>query len=379
MYTRIFNPPKKNSYFLFGPRGVGKSHFIRQFYPKALFFDLLNSDIYTSLLSSPYRLSSLIPSSYKGWVIIDEIQKIPELLNEVHRLIESRKKKIHFVLTGSSARKLKFKNTNLLAGRAFTQKMYPLTAQELGRDFNLKKSLLSGHLPLSYTTDDSTLFLKSYVKTYLQEEIQQESLTRNLPAFSRFLEAASFSQASILNTSSVARECSVDRKAVENYFSILRDTMLSFELKIFSKRAKRKLLKSNKFYFFDAGIYKTLRPEGPLDSTENILGSSLETLVLQELMAHNFYQNWNYEINYWHTQNHVEVDFILYGKRGFFAIEVKCSERIRKEDFKGIEQFLLDYPKAQGIFLYTGRRFFSRHNVKIIPVQNFLKNPSQFV
>ena len=239
MYARNLKPSSEQSYFLLGPRGVGKSWFVENTYKKALLFDLLDSDIYTKLIASPNLLSEYIPSSFKQWIIIDEIQKIPELLNEIHRLIEKRKLK--FILTGSSARKLKSKNVNLLAGRAVTEYMYPLTVEELKKDFSLKKSLECGHLPMAYRTKNPKKFLSSYVHTYLKEEIQQEGLTRNLPNFSRFLEAASFSQGAVLNISNVSRECSVHRKVAESYFSILRDTLLSYELKPFTKKRKKKI------------------------------------------------------------------------------------------------------------------------------------------
>ena len=237
MYQRKLNPSSTQSYFLFGPRGVGKSHFVLNQYKDALVFDLLRSNVYTNFLASPHLLSDYIPSSFKKWVIIDEIQKVPHLLNEVHRLIEKRKLK--FILTGSSARKLKSKDVNLLAGRALTENMYPLTAEELKSDFSLKKSLTYGHLPLAYTSKHPKKFLQSYIHTYLKEEIQQESLTRNLPNFSRFLSVASFSQGAILNITNIARECAVHRKVVESYFSILRDTLLSYELQPFLRKSKR--------------------------------------------------------------------------------------------------------------------------------------------
>ena len=219
MYHRQLKLPSQQSGFLFGPRGVGKSSFVKSAYKNnALLFDLLDSEIYTRFIASPRRLSEYIPNSFKGWIIIDEIQKIPALLDEVHRLIETRGLK--FILTGSSARKLKSKNVNLLAGRAITEYMYPLTAEELQKDFSLEKSLTTGHLPLATRAKDPKKFLSSYIHTYLKEEIQQEGLTRNLASFARFLEAASFSQANVLNSSNISRECAVQRKTVESYFSI---------------------------------------------------------------------------------------------------------------------------------------------------------------
>jgi predicted AAA+ superfamily ATPase len=225
MFPRLLKPPRQKSFFLFGPRGTGKTSWVLDSLEDALYLDLLESDLYLELLASPGRLEMHIPPEHKGWTIIDEVQRVPELLNEVHRLIEKRK--LRFALTGSSARKLRRRGVNLLAGRALTLGMHPLTASELGREFDLRKSLRVGHLPSAYTEADPEAFLKSYVQTYLREEIQQEGLTRNLASFSRFLEAASFSQASVLNVSRVARECSVAQKAVEDYFSILEDLLLA--------------------------------------------------------------------------------------------------------------------------------------------------------
>lgn len=363
---------------MFGPRGAGKSWFVENKYKKALLFDLLDSDIYTKFLASPRRLSEYIPDSFKQWVIIDEIQKIPALLDEVHRLIEKRKLK--FILTGSSAGKLKAQNVNLLAGRAFTEYMYPLTAEELKKDFSLEKSLSYGHLPMACQTKNPKKFLNGYIHTYLKEEIQQEGLTRNLPAFSRFLEAASFSQGSVLNITNISRECSIHRKVAESYFSILKDTLLSYELKPFLKKSKRRLVQSPKFYFFDAGVFQALRPKGPLDSLSERTSVALETLVLQEITAHNSYKHLGYEIFYWRTRyRQNEVDFVLYGEKGLKAIEVKLAHKIRPQDFKGLLEFLKDYPPAAAFLLYTGKQSYTFKNIRVLPVEKFLKNKSAFL
>jgi len=202
MYSRIIKYPDNKSFFLFGPRGTGKTTWVKKAFPNALYIDLLESRLFNDLLADPQRLENFIPVNFKDWIIIDEVQKIPELLNEVHRLIEKYKHK--FILTGSSARKLRRKGPNLLAGRALNFSMHPLTAVELGKDFNLNHSLMYGHLPSVYVESNPKDYLESYIKTYLQEEIQQEGLTRNPGVFSRFLEAASFSQGSILNISEVS-------------------------------------------------------------------------------------------------------------------------------------------------------------------------------
>jgi len=197
MYSRLIEPPKDKSFFLFGPRGTGKTTWVRSRFAGSLYLDLLEAELFNDLLANPQRLEHFIPKNFNDWIIIDEVQRVPELLNEVHRLIEKNRHK--FILTGSSARKIRRRGVNLLAGRALSYHFYPLTAVELGKDFNLNHSLAFGQLPCAYTEKDPKAYLESYVQTYLEEEIQQEGFTRNLGAFSRFLEAASFSQGAVLN------------------------------------------------------------------------------------------------------------------------------------------------------------------------------------
>jgi predicted AAA+ superfamily ATPase len=262
--------------------------------PDAVRIDLLESRTYARLLADPQRLEAMIPAG-KPWVVVDEIQKIPALLNEVHRLIEE--KKLKFLLTGSSARKLRRGGVNFLAGRALTRAMHPLTAKEMGTDFDLSKALRVGLLP-SAQGKDAQEYLSTYVKTYLDEEVRQEGLTRNLMAFARFLEAASFSQASPLNTSAVARECAVDRKVVESYFGILDDLMIAERVPVFSKKSKRRLVTHSKFFFYDVGVFRTLRPSGPLDTPEEMEGPACETLLLQNIRAINDALGLGYGIYY---------------------------------------------------------------------------------
>ena len=329
-------------------------------------------------IRNPFNIGvDYIPTGFKDWVVIDQIQKIPTLLNQVHRLIEE--KKFKFVLTGSSARKLRRQGVNLLDGRAFTQHAYPLTALELGNQFDLQKVLKTGLLPLSYLDEESKSYLASYIVTYIKEEIQQEGIVRNLDAFTRFLEAATFSQGQVLNLSNVAKDCAVERKSVTNYFSILQDLLLSYQLPVFSLRAKRALISHEKFFFFDCGVFRYLRPRGPLDSESEILGASVETLVLQELMARNEYQNWDYKISYWHTKDHLEVDFVLYGERGFHGIEIKSASRIRDEELKGLLSFGQDYPKAKLWLIYTGKEKKIYKNIQFIPLNDFLTSMDEHV
>ena len=205
-----------HSFLILGPRGTGKTSWLKANFPKALYFDLLDHRLYTEFLAEPTRLSDRIPSGFKNYVVIDEIQKVPELLNEVHRLIEHRKLK--FILTGSSARSLRRKGINLLAGRALTYPMYPLTVAELGHQFSLSASLAVGHLPAVYGHENPEHYLSSYISTYLKEEVQQEGITRNLALFTRFLETASFSQGEILNYTNIAQEIGSTRHTVANFF-----------------------------------------------------------------------------------------------------------------------------------------------------------------
>ena len=372
MYSRLIKKPENKSFFLFGPRGTGKTTWARKSFPDAIYIDLLESRLYNDLLADPQRLDNLIPNNFNDWIIIDEIQKIPELLNEVHRLIEKYNYK--FILTGSSARKLRRKGTNLLAGRAINRSIYPLTAMELGNDFKLSHSLVFGNLPSVYVESNPGDYLESYIKAYLVEEILQESLTRNLSSFSRFLEAASFSQGCVLNISEVARECAVERKVVESYFTILEDLLLAYRIPIFSKRAKRKLLSHPKFYFFDAGVYRTLRPMGPLDTPEEVEGISYESLFFQELKAVNDYYGLGYKIYYWRTGSNLEVDFVLYGNRGLKAFEIKRRNKIPSSEFRGLKAFIKDYPTAKAYFIYGGERQMSEGSIDVIPMEYALKN-----
>ena len=331
----------------------------------------MEAEIFNDLLANPQRLGNFIPLNFKDWIIIDEVQRIPELLNEVHRLIE--KCKFKFILTGSSARKLKRKGPNLLAGRALTYSLFPLTVLELKNDFKLGDALQYGMLPSVYMETDPKKYLESYVKTYLEEEIQQEGLTRNLSAFTRFLEAASFSQGGILNITEVARECAIERKVVENYFSILEDLLIGYRLPIFTKKAKRRLVSHPKFYFFDVGVFRVLRPMGPYDRPEEAEGAAFETLFLQELYAINSYLDLGYKISYWRTSNNMEVDFVLYGNKGLKAFEIKRTNKVNSTMLRGLKAFLKDYPKAQPYFIYGGSRYFSEGNIEIIPIADALK------
>jgi len=374
MYTRLLKKPLtgKQSFFLFGPRGTGKTSWLKAHVPQGLYIDLLDQEIFFDLLKNPHKIEERIPKGFKGWIIIDEVQKIPELLDEVHRMIESYKYK--FILTGSSARTLKRKGTNLLAGRALYYKMFPLTALELGEDFSLEKSLKWGQLPMIHTPGiHAEEYLKAYIYVYLREEVMQEGLTRNAAAFSRFLEVASFSQGGLLNISEVAKEAGIERKTVEEYFQITEDLLLATRLPVFTKRAKRRMVSHPKFYYFDVGVYRMLRPMGPFDTPEEAEGPALESLVLQELRAINEYFSLGYTFYFWRTQDKLEVDFVLYGPQGLIAIEVKRARKIHPEDLKGLKAFQQDYPMAKLYLLYGGSERLHFEGIEAIPFVEALK------
>ncbi len=378
MYARIIQIPANKSFFLFGPRATGKTTWLRKLFPDAVYIDLLRSDVYTMLLAAPERLTQFIPPDCRKPIIIDEVQRVPELLNEVHRLIEQAKQEqesrgLRFILTGSSARKLRSKGVNLLAGRALTRFMYPLTVEELGNDFSLETSLEFGHLPAIYSEPDPADYLASYVRTYLREEVLQEGLTRNLQVFARFLEAASFSQGAVLNISEVARECGAGRKLVEQYFHILDDLFLAHRLPVFTKRAKRRMVRHPKFYFFDTGVYRAIRPKGPLDRPEEIEGTALETLVFQELLAVRDLHRLGYELFYWRTSNGQEVDFVLYGEAGVVAIEVQWAAKVRSRELRGLKAFARDYPQASLYIFYGGDTTMYIDDITLMPVQEALR------
>jgi len=362
----------KSSIFLFGPRGTGKTSWLKSHLPYALYFDLLDYGTYGSLHSQPQRLEPLIPPTYDGWIIIDEIQRVPELLNEVHRLIEHKKYK--FILTGSSSRSLKKSGPNLLAGRALTYHMHPLVMQEMGDKFSLTHALEYGLLPIAATHSDPKKYLESYMQAYVREEVLQESLTRNVGAFTRFLETASFSQGQLLNVSEIARELHVNRQVVASYFDILDDLLIATRILPFTQRAKRKMVAHQKFFFFDVGLYMTTRPMGPLDSIQEAEGAGIETLFLQSVRAINDYFDLGYKIYFWRTASGEEVDFVLYGPRGLHAFEMKRSTSITPKAFKGLKLFGEDYPEAKLHLIYPGKMREYHGAINVVPLLDTLKD-----
>ncbi|OGI12000.1 MAG: ATPase [Candidatus Margulisbacteria bacterium GWF2_35_9] len=379
MFKRALSLPleEKSSLFLFGPRGTGKTSWLKTIKQQALYLDLLDFSVYEKLSASPDRLRTFIVSPNTQWVIIDEVQRVPELLQEVHRLIESQK--IRFILTGSSARSLRKKGVNLLAGRALTFYMHPLIPSELGDAFSLERALTYGLLPSVITHENPQKYLESYVQTYVKEEVMQEGLTRNIGTFNKFLEVASFSQGNIINSAEVARELGVSRSTVVDYFQILEDLLLAVRINPFSQRAKRKIIAHPKFYFFDTGVFRVLRPKGPLDTPEEIDGAALETLILQVLRAVNDYHELGYTISFWRTATGHEVDFILYGPAGFYAIEIKRSAKVSMSMLKGLKAFKKDYEQASCLVVYMGQHHQEIDGIRLVPCNDFLLHILDFI
>ena len=379
MYPRILDIPRESrqSVFLFGPRGTGKTTWLKQRFPDAVYLDLLDHALYLELLAQPQRLRNLIPPGHDGWVVLDEVQRTPLVLNEVHRLIEETGGR--FILTGSSARSLRRRGVNLLGGRAHTHRLYPLTALEAGPDFSLPQALIHGQLPSVYTQRDPDRYLASYVENYLRQEVIEEGRARNLAAFSRFLECASFSQAAPLNVAEVARDVGVDRKTASAYFELLEDLLIASRVPVFARRAKRRMTVHPKFYLFDAGVYRAIRPSGPLDRPEEIDGAALETLVFHELRAAIAYRSLKLELFFWRTAAGAEVDFVAYGGDGLYAIEVTRSRTVRPADLRGLKQFKNDYPMARCLLLFGGDRREYRDGLELLPVDDALADPASLL
>jgi predicted AAA+ superfamily ATPase len=369
---RFFQPPSSH-YFLFGPRGTGKSTWLRETYADALWIDLLRPEVHRQYAARPERLRELVAGNpERPVVIVDEVQKAPVLLDVVHDLIE-RRAGPQFILTGSSSRKLKREGVDLLAGRALLRSLHPFMAAELGDRFRLDSALARGLVPLVWSSREPEEVLKAYVALYLREEVQMEGLVRRFEGFARFLESVSFSHAAVLNVSEVARECQVSRKTVEGYLEILEDLLLAFRIPVFTKRAQRGLTAHPKFFWFDAGVFVAMRPAGPLDRPEEIGGAALEGLIAQHLRAWIDYAGEDFTLSFWRTRAGAEVDFVLYGRRGFWAVEVKHSATIRPADLRGLKAFREDYPEAELRLLYRGEEARVVDGIRCLPCEDFLR------
>jgi predicted AAA+ superfamily ATPase len=369
---RNIQPPKE-SFFLLGPRGTGKSTWLKKAYPGALRLDLLDRENERLFLAKPERFQDFVAPLKKGDVcIVDEIQRAPDLIPVIHSLIEEHRG-IQFILTGSSARKLRRSVGDLLGGRALLRHMHPFMAHELGEQFSLQTSMQYGQVPMIVQSEDPIEKLRAYVTVYLKEEVQAEGLVKQIGDFARFMEVATFSHGGIWTSTEIGREAGVKRQTVDNYLQVLQDLLLAFTIPVFTRKSKRALISHSKFYYFDVGIYRELRPRGPLDKEAEIEGPALEGLVAQHLRAWVDAQKETHRLYFWHTKTKIEVDFIVYGPRGFWAIEVKRSKNISPNDVKPLKIFQEEYPEAQCFLLYGGDKPQIVRDVLCLPVEEFLK------
>lgn len=348
MFTRGLRLPAagRETFFLWGPRQTGKTTLLRQAYPDATWVDLLKADEYRRYIERPELLREELRSRPPtGQVVIDEVQKVPALLDEVHWLHEH--KKIRFALCGSSARKVRRGAANLLGGRAVRYELRGLTATEIGKGFDLVRLLNRGYLPSLYEADRPERLLASYVGDYLKEEVAAEGLVRNLPVFSAFLNAAALSDGDLVNFANIARDCGVSGHTVKGHFGILEDTLLGRWLPAFTKRPKRRVVAAPKFYFSDVGVVNHLARRGAIQPGGELFGKAFENWVLHELLAYNAYHETFAELFYWRLASGIEVDFVI-GDMAV-AIDAKASSRITSDHLKGLRHLHDDHPRTRRV------------------------------
>ena len=358
----------KESCFLWGARQTGKSTLLKFLHPESLYFDLLLSDEYERLLRRPSLLREIIEGSdISSPVIVDEIQRIPELLNEVHWLIENRG--IRFILSGSSPRKILRSGGNLLGGRALRYELHPLVSAEIP-DFDLIKALNNGLLPRHYLSNNPGKLLSAYIGNYLRDEIITEARIRNITSFSRFLEAAAFSNGEMVNYSNIAADCGVSSPTVREYFQILEDTLTGHFLPSFQKNPKRRVINAPRFYFFDVGIAGYLIKRGRIDYGSEAFGKAFKHFIYQEIIAHSHYSDLNYPVSYWRTTSQLEVDFILGDHET--AIEVKSTNMVNPRHLKGLKSFSEEYNVKRSIVVSTDPHPRRIDDIMILPWKMFL-------
>lgn len=372
MFSRILslNEASTESIFFWGARQTGKSTLLKQLFPAAHYYDLLLSDEYSRLRFRPALLREECEMLDEGeLVIIDEVQKIPALLDEVHWLMTERN--LRFILCGSSARKLRRCGANLLGGRAIRKTLFPLVSAEIP-DFDIDVALNNGMLPRHYLIKDPRQRLEAYVGDYLQQEIVAEAVVRRIDSFTRFLQVAALSDAEILNYTKIASDCGVSSKSVKEYFSILEETMLGYHIPAYSKVIRRKLVAAPKFYFFDVGIPNYLMKRIPLKSGSSEYGHALEHLICQELKAYLSYLGIDKNLSYWRTSDHrYEVDFIVGDAE--VAIEVKSSETVDSSETRGLRAFAEEHPSARLIIVSMEQRPRRHKDIEIWPAREFLR------
>ena len=369
MNERILQIINDESVFLFGARQTGKTTLLKKQFPNAIYFDLLQTDVLNRFRQRPALLRESLEQANDGaLVIIDEIQQIPELLNEIHWLITN--KQIRFILCGSSARKLKRQGVNTLGGRAVPQYLFPFVSCEIP-DFNIDRAVNNGMIPRHYMKENPTSLLKAYVGVYLREEIQAESLVRNLTGFSRFLEIAAMTDGEMVNYLNIASDCGVSANTVKEYFQILEDTLVGYMIPAFTKKAKRKVVQSPRFYLFDVGVTNYLLGRTNLRRGTTDYGHAFEHIVIQELVAYLNYTDNPNKLSYWRTYTQVEVDVILGDAK--VAIEIKSVEEVLPKHLKGLKSFADEHPDCRRIIVSLDR--FNRvvDGIEHIYVYDFFK------
>jgi len=371
MFTRkqILIDAENHSLFLWGARQTGKSTLLKALFPNALWFDLLQSDLYERLSKNPSILrETILAKTESETVIIDEIQRIPELLNEVHWLMTNERKK--FVLSGSSARKILRGGYNLLGGRALRYELYPLVSSEIP-DFDLVRALNNGLLPRHYLATNAKKLLSAYIGNYLKDEIAAEAKIRNIQSFSKFLEAAAFSNGEMVTYANIAADCGVSAPTVKEYFQILEDTLIGRFVQAYQKKPKRRVITAPKFYFFDVGIVNHLLKRGKIEFGTEIFGNAFEHFIYHEIYAHSQYSGLEYPISYWRTASQIEVDFILGDNE--VAVEVKSTTNVSSRHLSGLKQFAEEYKTKHLILVCNEPMPRLIDNILVLPWKDFLQ------
>jgi predicted AAA+ superfamily ATPase len=361
----------KDSCFLWGPRQTGKTTLLHQIVPNARFVDLLLSETFEEIQRRPSTLREKIladPMRSDRVVVIDEVQQIPALLDEVQWMMVNHG--IRFILCGSSARKLKRGSANLLGGRALGYELFPLVFPEIPA-FDLKKALNHGLLPRHYLGDNPSERWRAYVGSYLKEEIMAEALARDVPTFSRFLEAAAFSNGEVVRYTNIARDCGVSAPTVKNHFQILFDTLLGWELPAYLRRPKRRMVESSKFYYFDVGLANTLLRRGLIEEKSESFGKAFEHWVAMELRAHAHYSGRNYPLAYWRTTSGYEVDFVL--GDGEIAVEVKSTDLADERHARGLKAFDEEYAPRRLMIVSQDREPRRMGKIEVFPWKQFME------
>jgi len=364
--------PQKQSAFLWGPRKTGKTTYLKSKFPISIRFDFLETDLFLEFSKKPSLLrEQLLAKDEKALskpIILDEVQKIPQIMDEVHWLIEN--KGLRFILCGSSARKLKRGGANLLGGRAWRYEMFPLVTPELG-EWNLLKVLNQGLIPSHYLDDHYARSLSAYTQDYLKQEIFAEGLIRNVPAFSRFYDAMGYSHGELVNYSNIARDCGVDSKTVREYYQILVDTLMGRFIEPYKKRQNRQVIsKAPKFYLFDVGVAGAVSRRKLEEEKGELFGKAFEHFILMEMIAYNSYHELDFEINFWRTKSGLEVDFILGG--GEVAVEVKGASAVGNKDLYPLKTFINDNPSARAYLVCNEKSERIHDKIRIMPYRNFL-------